>query len=89
MEALPLDSLYSFAINIVTVDRVTDIGGMYSYLVGSTCFKAEFHQRILTELLQHLIMGNCVLGVLLCHAHFLSVISASADRCVNCAGRGL
>ena len=34
-------------------------------------------------------MGNCVLGVLLCHAHFLSVIFTSADRCVNCAGRGL
>ncbi len=30
-----------------------------------------------------------VLGILLCHAHFLSVIFASANRCVNCAGRGL
>ena len=44
VEALPLDPLYSFAVNIVAVDRVTDIGGMYSYLVGSTCFKAELHQ---------------------------------------------
>ena len=48
VQALSLDSLYSFAVNIVAVDRVTDLGGMYSYLVGSACFKAEFHQRILT-----------------------------------------
>jgi len=37
--------------DISKVLLITDMDGTFlpaSYLVGSTCFKAEFHQRILT-----------------------------------------
>jgi len=72
-----------FAIDKVAEQRVSDIGHVYSYLVGASRFELASYVRIAVISREDLIMRDGVSGIALRNRHAFSVGQVTANRRIN------
>src|SRR6056297_2475174 len=61
--------------------RMSGIFEMDAYLMGAACFQATFHQRYITQIFKHPVMGYCMFALIFfrINLHHLAVLLAAAN----------
>ena len=81
MKRLPLQmkGRFSCAVNLISQNRMPGRGHVYPDLVGAPRLQTALNIGILPETLQHLIVGDSLLAVILVDCHPLSLLFVPAD----------
>ena len=95
MQGLPAkaEDVFSFAIEVVPDERMTDGRHMHADLVRASCFQAEAHQGVGVVLVNTYIMGDRFLTALLDDGPFCAMGIIVGDGCIDgaawcCRSRG-
>ena len=85
MECLTFQVKRIFSRTIYSISKkwMADTGHMYTDLMGTSCFQAAFHIRILSKPFQNLIMSDSVFSVFVINCHFFPVCRVTPDRTFN------